>query len=61
MGMQGEAAIESMTKSLCKKLVEKIEKYPEATKALKEVGIEILNGLSTRPDWTDKYYKLFRK
>jgi hypothetical protein len=61
MGMQGEAAIESMTQFLCKKLEEKIEKYPEATKALKEVGTEILNDLPNIPEWTGKYYQLFRE
>jgi len=60
MSIQGDAAKEGMTQFLCNKLVGKIERYPEATKALKEVGIEILDNLPNIPEWANKYYKIFR-
>jgi hypothetical protein len=61
MSLQGDMAREDETQFLCKKLVEKIEKYPEAAKALKEVGIEMLSCLPNIPEWARKYYQLFRK
>lgn len=60
MSMQGDWAREDMTQVICKKLKEKIEKYPEATSALKEIGIEMLDLLPNTPEWTHNYYKLFR-
>lgn len=61
MGLMGDMARESETQFLCKKLAEKIEKYPKAAKALKEVGIEMLNDLPNTPEWAYRYYKLFRE
>lgn len=63
MGFLGDMAREGATQFYCQKVVEKIEKYQqysEAVKALKELGIEMLNTLPNVPEWTDKYYKIFR-
>ena len=60
MGLQGDIARESDAQWFCEKIEEQMKKYPEATKALKELGIEALNILSYTPEWADKYYKLFR-
>lgn len=61
MSIQGDIAREDETQFLCKKLLEKIKKYPEAAKALKEVGVEMLSNLPNIPEWTHKYYQLFRE
>ena len=60
MGIISDAQDESFTRFLCELLVTKTKKYPEASIALKEIGIELLNDLPTVPDWVDKYYKIFR-
>lgn len=59
MSIQGDIARENTTQFLCKKLAEKIERYPEAAYALKEVGIEMLDELPSIPEWAQKYYQLF--
>jgi hypothetical protein len=61
MSLQGELAGESTIEFLCKKLKEKIKKYPRAAKALKEVGIEMLDSLPNIPEWANKDYRFFRK
>ena len=63
MGMFADSAREGMGSELCAKIAEKIEKYPEAIKALKELGNEILDAmdLPNIPEWTYEYRKLFRK
>lgn len=64
MGILGDMAREGKTQFLCEKLAEKIGKYgehPEAVKALKEVGIEMLDTLPNIPEWANKYYQLFRR
>ena len=60
MSIQGDMAREDVIQSLCKTLAEKIEKYPDAAKALKEAGIEMLYNLPADPEWSRKYYQLFR-
>lgn len=64
MGMFGDMARDDETQFYCRKVVEKIEKYrqhPEAVKALKELGIEMLDTLPNIPEWARKYYQLFRE
>lgn len=61
MSMQGDWAREDMIQVLCKKLMEKMEKHPKATPALKEIGIEMLDLLPNIPEWADNYYNFFRK
>lgn len=61
MGIVSDMAREDLTRFLCKKLVEKIEKYPEAAEALREVGNEMLEDLPNVPEWALKYYRLFRE
>ena len=60
MSIQGDIARENDVQFFCKKLAEKIEKYPEATQALKELGIETLDILDNVPEWSYEYRKLFR-
>lgn len=60
MSMISDMTRESDAEFLCQKIVEKIEKYPEAEKALKEIGIEWLDGLPNIPQWANHYYNLFR-
>jgi hypothetical protein len=43
----------------CDKLVKKIRKYPEAATALRETGIEMLDLISSKPEWTNSYYESF--
>lgn len=59
MSMMGDIARENAAQFLCQKIVEKIEKYPTAEKALKETGIEVLAMLPNIPDWARHYYKIF--
>jgi hypothetical protein len=60
MSMQGDWAREDITQIICKKLKEKMEKYPASTPALKEIGNEMLNLLPNVPDWADDFHQLFR-
>jgi len=59
MSMMGDMAREDEIQCLCKRLVEKIGKYPETKVALKELGIEELNTLPNIPEWARQYYRLF--
>ena len=61
MSMQGDNAREDLTKIICEKLREKIKKHPEATNALKEIGVEMLNELPNIPEWAWGYRKFFRE
>lgn len=60
MSMVGDLTREDDTRELCRRLAEKIKKYPEAAKALKELGLEELNTLPRTPSWAHGYYDLFR-
>jgi hypothetical protein len=60
MGTAGDIAREDFAQFLCRRIAEKIEKYPEAGKALKEIGLEVLDELPGYPKWADEYYCLFR-
>lgn len=59
MSIIGDMVRESDAQFLCEKIVEKIKKYPEAEKALKEIGIEFLDELPTIPKWARHYYNIF--
>lgn len=60
MSIQGDLAREDLTEFVCRKLKEKVKKYPEAASALKELGIEMLDLLPNSPEWACDYYKFFR-
>lgn len=60
MSMAGDLAREDEIQALCRKLAEKVKKYPEAATALKELGLEELNTLPRTPRWAHEYYDLFR-
>lgn len=59
MSIHGDIARENDVQFFCEKIAEKIEKYPEAAKVLKELGAEMLNILPNIPKWANKYYNLF--
>jgi len=61
MSILGEIARENDVEFFCKKIAEKIEKYPEAEKALKELGLEVLEIMPRTTAETRKYDKLFRE
>jgi hypothetical protein len=61
MSIQGDIIRENDVQFCCKKLAEKIQKYPEAIKALKEMGREMLEILPNIPEWAHMYLQLFRE
>jgi hypothetical protein len=61
MGMLAECIREMDAEYNCKKIKEKITKYPEASKALKEFGLEMLKELDYIPDWSKEFYDLFQE
>lgn len=60
MSMFGDIAKEVLTQDLCQKLTDKIEKYPEAKRALSEIGLEMIDGEYCNTAWTKEYYEIFR-
>lgn len=50
---------QEVVRIICDKLVEKIGKYPETSTALKEIGIEMLDLILGKPEWTSSYYESF--
>ena len=60
MGILSEMGAESAIQFSCNKIITKIEKYPESGRALRELGIELLDSLPNIPSWASKYYYSFR-
>ncbi len=63
--MFNESIREGCVELFCEKIAEKLKKFsasPEATQALKEIGLESLTILASAPEGTLEYYKkLFTK
>ena len=62
--MDSERHQEDMTRALCKKFAEKIEKHKKNTEAvtiLKELGRQLLDELPNIPVWSYEYTRLFRE
>ncbi|PWB38871.1 MAG: hypothetical protein C3F02_01235 [Parcubacteria group bacterium] len=58
MSLQGDIVWEGMVAQMCERLVPKISEYsdhPEAVKALKELGREIITTLPNIPTWAYHY------